>query len=272
MEGMNPFRMMGRFDYAADYLLKKYKLNFNGDASGRVAFFATLSEHVNDYDRDFCLKMAQAVYNSQSDIAAMPYNQFGADAENRIGRQEAEYAFNQTVNGASYADMILAPTDYLPAIEAEKRKKAKERNRNIILVLAIIAVLAGGISVYNLPYFKEKRAYAELEKYYESGSTFNLVQGVKDYQEKYLDGKHISEVLYMPVKYYQSKKEVIETLDAAEEYLKAEPDGQYADECRGCVSCNRILRYKTNVHDTYIGEQLCNAGFRHNSHLSWWRR
>lgn len=252
MEGMNPFRMMGRFDYASDYLLKKYNLNFNGDASDRVAFFVALSEYVNDYDRDFCLKMAQALYNSQGEMAAMSmsYNQFEADGQSRIGRQEAEYVFNQTHLANSYADMILAPTDYLPAIEDEKRKKAKERNRNIILVVAIIAVFVGGISVYNLPYFKEKRAFAELEKHYESGLAFDLEQGVKEYQEKYPDGKHIGEVLYMPVKFYQSKKEVIETLDAAEEYLKVAPDGEYADECRGIVDKiweSEIEKYKSSL-------------------------
>lgn len=64
------------------------------------------------------------------------------------------------------------------------------KNKTIITILVLIF---GGLIVYNLPYFAEKRAYYKAVKE-------NTIDGYQKYLYDYSDGKHVDEVLFLIMK------------------------------------------------------------------------
>ena len=247
MTKIDPYRMLGRFDYALDYLMRKYNLSFTGNTPDYPILFKDLSNHVNEYDREFCEKMANAsaVYADETRTSSL--NQTEADFQRSLGSQEAEFIFNTQPD---YADKLLQEKDYFIDIAEEGRRKKREARRNVIIGFGIIAVVIIGIIVYNLPYFAEQRAFSEIEKYYEDGMQSSLLDAVDEYKEKYPQGKHYSEVLYMPVKYAKKSGDIIETLDAVDNYIMEDPTGPYVKECKAISDSiwdTEINKYKAKA-------------------------
>lgn len=88
-----------------------------------------------------------------------------------------------------------------------------------------------GIILYNLPYFKEMREYSKVESAYKSNSFDNVNNAAMRYFSRFPKGRHVSEVLYMPVK-LGKKSDIINLLNATENYLEKDPNGPYVTECK----------------------------------------
>ncbi len=99
----------------------------------------------------------------------------------------------------------------------EVRERKKKRNKIIAIGAAVIIAV---LFIYNLPYFKEKRAYDDVV-------TQNTLTACNSYLIDYPDGAHADDVMYLRAK-----------LDAFHmpfmvEYLQKFPAGKYAQEING---------------------------------------
>lgn len=249
MAKIDAFRMLGRIDNSIEYLMGKYNLALSENIPDYPTLLLALSTHVNLYDRGFCLRMAEAAVECLAQTESTTLNQFEADQQRNIGVREARYIFSKHADG--YADKILADHDYLEDIEAERKRKKREARRNTVLTLAIIVVFIAGIIIYNLPYFAEQREFAKVEKEFDNGSLTTLDLAVEDYIRKYPDGKHFSDVAYMPVKLVRKGYDAIQVLDAVDNYLQHDPNGPYAKECK--VVSDSIWDVEIKKYETKAG-------------------
>lgn len=231
MNAIDPYRMLGRIDYAISFLMGKYNLVLGEEQqpSWKNLLFA-LSTKVNDYDKLFCVRMAFASEKYLKETEETTLNQLEADLQKNQGMKEAEFIFQNYAD--NYADKVLEEKDFIPEIEEGERRKRREARRNAFLVISIVAVIVAGFVIYNLPYFAEQRAYEKVEDAFNQGLYASMDIAVEDYIARYPDGKHISDVMYMPVRVAKEEGDVITILDAVDEYLQADPKGKYAKECR----------------------------------------
>lgn len=243
---MEAFRMIGRLDGAVAYLLDKYHLAFNQSVADWTTLFTALSTRVNDYDRAFCLKLATASEEYVKETQGTTLSQFRIDDERRLGMEDADFVFRQWPD--TYADYLLQDRDFAEEKYEERRKKQTEITRNIILGVCCVAMIVVAVIVYNLPYFAEQREYGKVQEQFESGSKTMLDTAVGEYVKKYPQGAHLSEVLVMPVRFSENSKDVIETLEAVENYLRLDPSGAFRVECRqisDSIWDMEIHRYET---------------------------
>lgn len=227
---IDPYRMLGRFDYAVSFLMQKYNLGVSGEVNDWFSLFSALSSKVDEYDKIFCVRLAAASKILETETRLTNLNQIQADEERNLGIREAEFIFRAYPD--NYANKLLEDKDYLQEIKAEEQQKKRENQRNVIIGLAIVSVIIAGIVLYNLPYFAEDRAFSRIEKLYDAGSKETLDMAVADYKEKYPEGRHFSEVMFMPVKYVRNSQDVIQVLDAVDKYLEENPKGPYVRECK----------------------------------------
>lgn len=230
MTNIDPFRMLGRFDYAVEFLMRKYNLTLNSDAPDWPTLLMALSKQVNEYDRIFCERMAYASAIFVDETQTSSLNQFEADNQRSMGIREAQFIFKK--DPGSYADKILLERDNFDDIEKEAQRKKQEARRNSFIGIGIVAVIIIGIIIYNLPYFAEGRAFSNVEDIYDTGTKEMLDSAVSEYVEKYPEGKHFSDVVYMPVKFVRNSNDVIQVLDAVDNYLKVDPNGPYVKDCK----------------------------------------
>ena len=242
---INPYRMLGRIDYAVQYLMMKYDLSLSQEVPNYTILLSALALKVDSYDSEFCLKMAQAAGKYVAETENASISQMEADLLSEEGGREAVYVFHH--NPTKYADVLLQNHDFLEDMEREEKGRKKAQIRNIIIFCAIIAVIVGGIIVYNLPYFAEQRAYENVENQFANGSKYEFEEAVSDYQENFPEGKHINEVMYMPVRFARTSPDIIEVLDAVDNYLEKNPSGVYSKECHAIYDSIwdiEIARYK----------------------------
>lgn len=232
MQQIDPFRMLGRFDAVIEFLMKKYDLSLNTEVQDWTVIFMSLATHVNDYDSQFCIDLAKAANDNVDLTNNLNYSQIQADEQRSIGAKEAKYIFEK--EPYSYANHILADKDYLSDMEADKKRKRREVLKNVLLGLAIIAVIVIGMSVYNLPYFAEDRKYTEIEKIFNSDADerYGLDRTIDEYVNDFPQGEHLSEVLYFKVRAAKDSEFVGNILDAIDYYMEHDPHGKYIKECK----------------------------------------
>lgn len=102
--------------------------------------------------------------------------------------------------------------------------REREKKRNKIIAIAATVIIAG-LVIYNLPYFKEKRAYDDVVAQ-------NTLTACDSYMIEYPNGAHADDIMYLRAK-----------LDAFHmplmvEYLQKFPEGKYAQEINGY--CDQI--------------------------------
>lgn len=248
MTSISAFRMLGRFDYAIGLLMEKYYISIQGEAPDYPVMLTELSKIVDGEDINFCLRMAEAskIFEEETRLSSLSQEQ--AKQESEIGFQEAASIYQKAEQ--DFPHKIFERKDFISEFRREEERQKKEKLRNILVGIGIIAVIVGSIVIYNLPYFSERRAFSKVMKMYESESVDMLGEAVAEYSSKYPDGKHFSEVMYMPVKFAKSNNDVILTLDAVENYLQADPAGPYAKECEALSDSIwnvEINKYKASV-------------------------
>lgn len=106
-----------------------------------------------------------------------------------------------------------------------------ERKRNKIIAV-IVAVIIGAVVIYNLPYFKEKRAYDDVVSQ-------NSITACDSYMADFPNGVHADDVMYLRAKLdaFHMPKMV--------EYLEKFPQGKYVQE---------INAYCDNIWDDEIAK------------------
>lgn len=230
MEHIDAFRMLGRFDYAVGFLMGKYNLSMTGDAQDWPTLLMALSTNVNEYDRLFCVKMANASKLYVEETLSSILSQAEADRQRDLGIREAEFIFRQ--DPVNYANKILESRDFLIDISRDAERKKKELRKNVGIGIGIVMVIILGIVIYNLPYFAEQRAFSHIKELYDSGSKDQLEASVAEYMTKYPSGFHYSDAMYMPVKFVKGSQDIIQLLDAVDRYIEVDPQGLYVDECK----------------------------------------
>lgn len=88
------------------------------------------------------------------------------------------------------------------------------------LIIIAIAVIAG-IVVYNLPYFKEKRAYSKVEEEL-------TLEACDVYEQEWPEGSHLDDVLYLRISLAVGVGRVTEISN----YLQKCPDGKHVAEAK----------------------------------------
>lgn len=227
--------MRGRLRVAFERLLFKHGLNYDRTAAAGVdvstLLMALAYKLPEGEDKEECLALAAKAGSLCSSNPTNDSNvHFKELQEEGVGAEEAEYLFNQY--GYNAVHRVLEDTDFLTEIEELRLREKKEKRRNAIIIIALIAVLIGGIAIYNLPYFAEKRMYSEVEKVFEDKETYRYEGIVREYMLEYPDGKHKEEVLMFPIKAYWADKDAIKTLDAVSLYLNECPNGNNIAEVK----------------------------------------
>ncbi|MCH5224895.1 MAG: hypothetical protein J1D77_02805 [Muribaculaceae bacterium] len=247
--------MIGRLDGAVAYLLEKYNLSLNQSVSDWETLFMALSSRVDDYDRDFCIKLAQVAEGLVKESQNSSLNQFQIDHERTIGTEDASFVFNYWPD--NYASHLMEDSDFSFEKNEVRRLKMKEIKRNILIGGSCIVMLVVAVIIYNLPFFAENREFAKVKDQYEKGSIEMLNNAVDGYLEKFPNGRHSSEVLFMPVNYLRNSKDVLAILDATELYIKKDPNGQYMSQCKALSDSIwdlEINRYVT-IHSKSASEE-----------------
>lgn len=224
---INPYRMMGRIESAALLIMSKHGLSCSQIPSVFKFFLIALSMKVEGKDKDLCVRMANAY--DECENATRGLSTCDKEEEKAKGNSEAVYIFGKYES--TYGNYILADTDFLAekAADALAMKKRQKITRNIIVSVA--AVLVACIVIYNLPYYRELRAYHKVEQTYSLGHSNLTVAEVANYAAKFPEGKHLDDVMIMPVRSYQADGDVLNTFVAIDDYLHSCPDGKYAAEC-----------------------------------------
>lgn len=232
MQQIDPFRMLGRFDTAIEFLMNKYHLSLNTEVQDWDVIFMSLAAHVNDYDRKFCLELAKTANENVERTNNLSFDQIQADEQRSIGAKEAAFIFKK--EPYNYAHLILDDKDYRSDMEAEKKRKRREVLNSVLIGLAIIVVIFIGMSVYNLPYFAENRKYTEIERIFNSDgdNRYEMNRAVEEYVNDFPRGEHLSEVLYYKVRAVKRSENVGNLLEAIDFYMEHDPHGKYIKECK----------------------------------------
>ncbi len=88
-------------------------------------------------------------------------------------------------------------------------------------LIIIAGVIIAGVVVYNLPYFKEKRAYNKVEEE-------QTLTACDIYEEEWPEGSHLDDVLYLRISLAEGVNRVTEISN----YLLKCPDGKHVAEAK----------------------------------------
>lgn len=232
--------MTGRIERAIQHLLDRHGLAVSQQVVDPVSVLMALSARVMTPDKELCLSLASKLVECREQESANPMAADYRNAEFSLGQEEADYIFDRYPG--EYSKHLLQPTDfmsereeYLEQLQAEREaaemERKRKRKRIIIICLSCVAALAAFIVIYNLPYFAEGRAFDKVEKASQMKSSFDLGLAVDDYKQKYPDGKHIDEVLWLHVSGCNAAHATVETLNAAEYYISNSNGGVYKARC-----------------------------------------
>lgn len=229
MAQISPNRMIGRIDQAAQLIMRRNNLAVTDPKVDTAALLVGLSSRVNEKDGQLCMRLLSILMTERANAGAPDAYNPEARAEYLRGQQEAAYIFGKYPY--DYENRITDDHDYLADYEEELRQlKAKKRRKLRIVFLVAAAVVLAAI-IYNLPYFGEMRAYDRVVK--ASEEKFGLQYEVDNYVREYPDGKHIDDVLILPVRAAAGDEYIFNTLEAVDNYLDKRPDGKYKDEVIG---------------------------------------
>ena len=251
MEKFNPYRMISRIECATRMLMLRYRLTTRQANADLMNIIVALSmqEMVSDSDRALLQQMALALANFVKQNESLHFTQEQVNESNAIGERETIFIFQKYPN--AYADKILALTDFDEERKEYERQQARKRRRNRFIFFGAVACLILGIWGYNLPYFAEKRAFAELQEDFEKGSLYPV--DIKNYFDEFPDGAHAEEVMILAVDLNDAGYEFDYRINAIHDYLGKYPEGRKAAEYRKFLDdlwVNGIAQYKSTVGDS----------------------
>lgn len=247
MTKYTPARMIGRIDRATSYIMAKYGLSAP-EGSSLIGVLRALPEHVNGRDITLCEEMAAELEVQIQNLSSLGLGSEEFVEQKALGQSEADYIFKKYP--AAYFDKVLADYDYYGQMELERLEEKKQARRKFMIIGGIIAAVIIGVIIYNLPYFAEMRKFHEVEDVYNEGITYKYTSIVDEYLAEYPNGRHLDEVLILPVRQRMADGEVIYTLEAVDRYLEYLPDGEYAAECRDIINqiwADEIAKYEAKA-------------------------
>lgn len=248
MSNINPYRMLGRIAQLPYSLMGRYNMRLTANVPDVRQLLYALSTKVNQSDSSLCQKAITLYSEYLNQAQALRLPQHEADRLHGEGVEEARYIFSAYPQ--SYGTYLFLNEDFLAEREEKLRAKKARNKRTMMIVLGAIAAVVLGVVIYNLPYFKEIRAYDRVKDAYSDGYSWELDYSVDDYIMEYPEGKHLDEVLMIMVKAKQKDDNAVYTLNAAEQYLELLPDGPNAAECRQIISDiwdAEIAKYQSRV-------------------------
>lgn len=251
MEQFNPYRMIARIECATRLIMQRYNLTTRQANANLMGTIIALSAHPNvyDYDRAVLQQMAVALAGYVKQTESLNFTQDQINKQDALGERETVFIFQRYQR--EYADKILALTDFETQRIQYEQQRARRRRRNLFIFLGAVACLIIGIWVYNLPYFAEKRAFAELQENFDNG---NLYQSkIESYLRDYPDGPHAEDAMILAVEINTADYELASRINAIHDYLGKYPEGRKAAEYRKFLDdlwVNGIAQYKSTVGDS----------------------
>ena len=224
MSEISANRFEGRAAELLNRLMKKYSLSASNPGADILGLVASLSQMVKGVDQNACIKLALAI-----DAARKSGNRSGMSTHDQLtGREEAAYIME--TYPSNYDNYIARDFDFMPACRRHNAEKAASRKRKFIILGVVIALICIGVGVYNLPYFKEKRAYTEACETMEK--TYNIPVAIGHYKYLFPEGKHLEDLYALAIAKFAATDDGGESdgLECAREYLADFPDGQYTAE------------------------------------------
>ncbi len=251
MEQFNAYRMIARIECATRLIMQRYNLTTRQANADLLSTVVALSAHPNvyDYDRVVLQQMAVALAGYIKQTESLNYTQEQVNEAEALGERETVFIFQRYPR--EYADKILALTDFDTQRIQYEQQRARRRRRNLFIFLGIVACLVIGIWVYNLPYFAEKRAFAELQEDFEIGYLYP--GDVENYFNEFPDGAHAEDVMILAVEVNNADYEFDSRIKAVHDYLGKYPEGRKAAEYRKFLDdlwVNGIAQYKSTVGDS----------------------
>lgn len=245
MGKINPYRMLGRIIHLAGTLMSvnKLKLMVMPEVT---ELFRHLSENVEPADRQMCLECIDLYSKYLEQGRALNLPQKEIKRLKSEGFDEGKLIYSKYPD--HYYTYLFSDQDFLP----EYKKRRFRRNCLYAILAAVsVAIVSGIIAYNNMPYFKEIRAYESVKKANDNVSAWTLNEKVMEYIRAFPEGKHLDDVMMMPVDHaLQYDANANEKYDAAETYLIFLPDGQHAAECRQIISDlwdEEIAKYQYSV-------------------------
>lgn len=222
MSEISANRLEGRGAELLNRLMKKYSLSASNPGADILGLVASLSRMVRGNDQNACIQLALAI------DAARKSGCTGSTADRNTGREEAAYLMD--VYPASYDNYIARDFDFMPACRKHKAEKSAKRKRIFIILAAVIALAGIAVGIYNLPYFKEKRAYAEACEKMEE--IYKIPVALGHYKYLFPEGKHLEDLYAMAIAKYASTEDGgrSDGMECSREYLQDFPDGPHAAE------------------------------------------
>ena len=109
------------------------------------------------------------------------------------GDKEARHIYN-----SGQIEMLTKPIDifmWIHAIEVQKQqKRAKQKRKAILIIFLTVALLIGGIVIYNLPVFEEMRLWNKIEDEHN-------ISDIEDYIIFFEDGEHYEHARFLELEY-----------------------------------------------------------------------
>ena len=130
------------------------------------------------------------------------------------GQAEAKFVFNE-YRGFT---RLIEETDFASIEEEMRIAKEKKKLLSKRIIWSLVAVFVLGIITYNLPYFKENRAYKAAIK---SPYKFEWY----DYYQTYPNGRHYEDVMYHEITHTPVPVQPLA------DYLTKFPQGKYSAQC-----------------------------------------
>ena len=131
------------------------------------------------------------------------------------GDKEARHIYN-----SGQIEMLTKPIDifmWIHAIEVQKQqKRAKQKRKAILIIFLTVALLIGGIVIYNLPVFEEMRLWNKIEDEHN-------ISDIEDYIIFFEDGEHYEHARFLELEYGDF------TLYKYQEFMEEFPNSKYND-------------------------------------------
>ena len=256
MDQFNPYRMISRIECATRMIMQRYHLTTRQANAYLLDTIVALSTHPNitDYDRALAQQMAMALTSYIKQSESLNLSQDQIRESDALGERESIFIFQRYPR--QYADKVLALTDFEQERMEYERQQARQRRRNVFIVVGVVVSIIVAIWVYNLPYFAEKRAFAELQEEFDNGQLFQFE--IDSYMEEYPDGAHFEDAMIMSVEIKVEDYEFDARIEAIHDYLLKYPEGRKAAEYRKFLDnlwVNGIAQYKASVGESPNGAQ-----------------
>lgn len=223
-------RTLGRITGASDRLLMKHNLAVKTPGADTFSILMGLANRLPEPDKSHALRLALAIPGLRKDHEGNALNEEISKKEFRQGKLEADYIFDHFP--ADFTQQILSDHDFLPAMEQARQLEKRRRRRNRFIWGSVVAAVILFLVIYNLPYFAESRMYERVEKVFERGQEGRYQTMVDSYLESYPRGRHLDDVLILPVRAYNASHDIDNTLDAVDQMMSHSPGGRFVAEAK----------------------------------------